>query len=78
MMKYSIQLLKKNNLYPIKTWLVPSRSMPGASHKVSLFADNHYECDCMAFITHASQLCYHIQKIQASVNPKQITLWTEQ
>jgi hypothetical protein len=75
-MKISLQILKRYGKLPIRGWLVPSRSHPDINYRVSLFADGHFECECMFYLTKHKD-CRHIQTVKASLNPKQLQMLTK-
>jgi len=64
-MKSSKEFLMENNLLPLKTYDVQSRSEKGLIHKVEYFGDGSLSCDCIAGCFKAP--CYHKKLISEAL-----------
>ena len=47
-MKVCKEYLERKGLWPVREMEVPSTADPGHNHKVRLFKDGHFECECVA------------------------------
>jgi len=51
--------------YPIKAYLIPSKSEPGRSHRVTLWSDDKLACDCIA--GGFKKNCKHKEKVRKHI-----------
>lgn len=53
------KFLEEQGLMPTFKWQVQSKSNPSEYHIVEWYEDDHWECDCMGYMTH--KVCRHIR-----------------